>query len=117
MKSRKILVDQEYIDRQTYWANREAETLIKNVSAFQNDPDQAKRKESLKCKRCFYLRAGGFAGQAFTEQDCGICETTMIFSSTATDVVCPDCAKAHDICVECGGNIEIKVKKKVKCKK
>ena len=117
MKKSKVLVDQDYIDRQTHWANCEAETLIKNVSEFQSDSRQENRKKIHECKRCFYLRGSTIAGQAFTDQDCGICSQTMTFGNTDTNVVCYPCAENHDLCVKCGGNINMTILKKNKTKK
>jgi hypothetical protein len=107
MKKTKVLVDKDYIDRQTYWANREADDLIKSTSNFQNDSESESRLKLQLCKRCFYLRKGSIACQAFCDQDCGICGKTNTFSSSETDVLCFPCSKAHELCIKCGCNLNM----------
>ena len=114
MKKNKVTVDQKHIDRQNFYAKQEASKLIESVSNFQTDLHKENRKKLQQCKRCFYLRNGTIACQAFCDQDCGICSKTMSFSSSDTNIVCDSCAASHNLCAKCGADMDLKPLKPLK---
>lgn len=74
------------------------------------DTEKAKRIAKQNCKRCFY--GSRFGGQAITEQPCMCCHKSMMYGSTATDALCMDCAKENALCKCCGGDIELRARRK-----
>lgn len=80
------------------------------AKTLRKDPDKDLRIKDNMCIYCFYQKKEGiFAGQAFCERSCGICDVKMDFSSTYTDFLCAECAKDNDCCKHCGSNIDYKI--------
>jgi hypothetical protein len=75
--------------------------------------DDARRKERIKrheCKACFYIDRLG--GAAMTTRPCMGCGKDEMYGSTNTDVLCMNCARTHELCKHCGGDREIRVRRK-----
>ncbi len=64
------------------------------------DPSKEWRDKIQECRNCYY--SGYWGGQAITTSTCRICGKEMVFSSTAVDQYCIDCAKKYGICKHCG---------------
>lgn len=47
-----------------------------------------------------------------TTQPCMCCYKPVMYGSTATDALCMDCAREHDLCKRCGGDIELRTRRK-----
>ncbi len=67
------------------------------------------RLERHECVACFYSSKIG--GAAMTYRPCMSCGTDELYGSTATDVLCLQCAVAHRLCKHCGGDLEMKVRR------
>lgn len=78
-----------------------------DVDACEHD----RRREQL-CPMCFYLPVR-LAGQAMTERPCGICGRHVMYGSTATDVLCPECAQQHELCKRCGADLDLRQNRKL----
>lgn len=91
----------------TSMSKRMAEEAIEHVRAFETDPNPNARRVAGLCRTCMYLR-GGMAGQAFTAWACGICATEGMHPNTNTPRVCKECATAHQLCVQCGGDVALR---------
>lgn len=76
------------------------------------DWKKKERRAASKCRACFYS-SSRIGGAAMTSQPCGICEKDQMYSSTCTDVVCIDCARLHQICKECGADVELRPRRKL----
>lgn len=74
------------------------------------DPRREERLRTHKCKVCFYQAR--LAGQAFTSRPCMCCGEPQTYQTTATDVLCLECATAHHLCKGCGGDIEMDTKRR-----
>jgi len=85
------------------WQKDTDERVGAYVAATLGETKEQRTKRGLECKQCFYLRASRIAGQAFTNWKCRICGTERSHHNTAVPRYCDDCAKAHKLCVECGG--------------
>lgn len=85
--------------------------IIERAAKLLADPESIKRIEASECVVCFYSSKIG--GAVMTNQECGICDKTMHFSSTATDNFCLDCAVKYNLCKHCGGDIDMKYRRKV----
>jgi|SRR5699024_7370495 len=75
-----------------------------------SDTRKAERLSRQECKGCFY--ASRFGGAAITRRACMSCGEDQMYGSTATDVLCIECAKQHDLCAHCGGDIKMRVRRK-----
>lgn len=91
-------------------AKRRVKGWIEQAEKANNDPGKTDRLKKQECIACYYSSRVG--GQAITEQDCMCCGETQTYSSTATDVLCMDCARAHDLCKRCGGDIKMRSRRK-----
>jgi hypothetical protein len=76
------------------------------VKKLQDDPNRKARLDCRKCKACFYM-GGGIAGAAMTDYDCAFCGQRCFSGSTNVSKLCDPCAKANDLCVHCGADIEL----------
>ena len=74
------------------------------------DTDKAKRIAEQQCKCCFY--GGRIGGAAMTTQPCMCCHKPVMYGSTATDALCMDCAIENDLCKRCGGDIDLRARRK-----
>lgn len=96
-----------YIFSRTEQAKRHCKDVIESANAIQNDTKKEERLQQAECKACFYLR-GRIGGNVMTNVDCSACGKQMHFSNTSVDTVCKDCAKKHNLCKRCGGDIDMK---------
>ena len=91
-------------------ARRRVDNAIKLARDLENDSDKDGRLLRQRCKACHYFT--GIAGQAFTTQPCACCGKPQTYSSRSTDVLCMECAKEHDLCKHCGGDIEMRTQRR-----
>lgn len=70
------------------------------------DPDKKRRLEYQRCCSCHYIPR--MAGAAMTSQPCACCGKDQMNGSTNTAALCPECAKKHKLCMQCGGDIEMR---------
>ena len=96
----------------TYSAKQYVEDTLKRADEVKNDVRRAERVKAGKCPSCFYLRHGRIGCAAMTTQPCMCCGKDQVYGSTATDVLCLECAKEHDLCKQCGGDREMRVKRR-----
>ena len=98
--------DRYLLVSRTEMARRRVDGAIQLARDLGNDSDKEARILKQRCKACHYFSR--MAGQAFTSQPCAACGTSQTYSSTNTDVLCMDCAKRHDLCKHCGGDLEMR---------
>jgi hypothetical protein len=77
------------------------------------DLDKEARLDARECLFCFYMARPRIAGQAFTERPCGLCDKTIKHSNTAIGVICEACSDESGMCSHCGGDMNLKVRRKV----
>jgi len=103
--------------RDIEWAvdrNKERIQLYSRLALkFLTDPEKKERKLAQYCVCCFY-RESTLAGQAFTENQCGVCEVEMQWSSTHQEKLCLSCAQTLGLCRECTSTIDLKEPRKFK---
>ena len=87
-------------------------SYLKRCEDTLNDVNKKERIEKQECIYCFYLdsRVGG---SCMTTSYCGICNKTLHSGNTNTDALCIDCAKKHKLCKHCGGDINLKSRRKL----
>ena len=76
-----------------------------------NDEDKAARILAQECQGCFYLRKAG--GAMMTSRQCGLCDTEVHSCNTCIDRLCTDCARKNRLCKHCGGDIDMKQRRKL----
>lgn len=77
------------------------------VDNYNNDYDLFDRREEQVCKYCYYIILPFVVGlTTFVERNCLSCGKEMHFPSSVSDVLCIDCAKKHDACKHCGGEMD-----------
>jgi len=87
-----------------------ADTL-KRARAIEGDTDKVKRQERGLCVCCHYLNSR-IGGAAMTTQPCAACGQAQTYGSTYTDVLCLPCAKEHRLCKHCGGDVDMKTRRR-----
>jgi len=91
-------------------AKRSIRTVIEQANTYKDDPRKRQRLSENECVYCYYTPR--ISGQAMTRTECGICGKEMMFSNTDTDVICDDCAKEHELCKHCGGDVHMRERRK-----
>ena len=111
MELTKATIDKTSILRQTeknlYFIERMKERILK----FDTDSENETRYDKQVCKFCYYLgsRAGG---AACSSRPCAMCETTLHSGNTCVDILCKGCAIVNKLCTCCGGDIDLKPKRR-----
>ncbi len=75
------------------------------------DSERSERKTKQECVACFYI-VGRIGGAAITKRPCMSCGLDQMYGSTNTDVLCIECAHKHNLCKHCGGDVDMKVRRK-----
>ena len=91
-------------------AQQRVKAWIDHAAEVQADARKAERMARLECKACFYSSRLG--GQAITTRPCMSCGSREVYGSTNTDVLCAPCATAGDLCKHCGGDREMRARRK-----
>jgi hypothetical protein len=78
------------------------------------DGEHAARRAAHQCRHCFYRVSVAIACQAFTTWKCAHCDAEAQHPNSATPRVCTDCAEAFELCTECGGDVEMRFRQRVK---
>ena len=112
MRSRKRTISRCSVAHSTGHAVRYAKDYQDMVDNFRGDSSIKERVDAGKCKACFYFFKARVGGTVMTSQECGLCDDDMMFGSTATDPLCLSCAKENGLCKQCGGDIDMKNRRK-----
>ena len=91
-------------------AKEQVKHVLDLADNFKKDPDRKRRMQRHYCISCHYDSRIG--GSAMTNQACAACGVDEMYSSTATDKLCMDCAKKTETCKCCGGDIKMRVNRK-----
>jgi len=95
----------------SHYSGEHVKVAIELAKKLEADPDKKKRLQAQECKSCFYV-LGKLGCAAMTSRECSCCGKDMMFGSTCTDALCLDCAKKHGLCKHCGGDIDMKQRRK-----
>lgn len=113
MRSPHRRLDAAAIRYATSRAKGYAQELLQAVRDFEADPNRELRLETaLECKSCFYLHRSRVGGAAMTYWTCGVCGKEDLHGSTATPRVCISCAKEHQLCRNCGGDLHMRERRR-----
>jgi len=89
---------------------KETEEACRGITT---DHEKEERLSKPECRTCHYIRRSRIGGAAMTQALCSFCGTEMMFSNTCVDVLCPDCAKKHELCKHCGGDLRDRMRRKL----
>lgn len=106
MEYGKVDVNDAYIQKQTFYAKKEIRKSIENHERLKFDVDRDARLDANLCPQCHYLHKHRIGGRAMTTQPCGICGEDVMYTSTATDKLCPKCAEKNGLCKQCGALVD-----------
>lgn len=95
----------ESIDDQDAENRRRLDDYLKAAERCRADSSRNDRLGAGLCRCCYYLRTPRIAGHAITERPCGACGELKRYASTATDALCPECARELQLCRQCGGHL------------
>lgn len=105
MKREAPEMTQSLMARATERARARTSRLIEDARNLAEDTSRQQRLDAQKCSSCFYIAQIG--GAAMTSQDCMCCHQDQLHASTNTDVLCLSCAREHQLCRHCGGDLEM----------
>jgi hypothetical protein len=104
-------IDAVSVEHATDTAKMISEGGIQHALEFMADFNKEKRLKKRECKTCFYFRSGRIGGAAMTTVKCGVCEEDMMFGSTCIDKLCGKCSDENELCVFCGGDIKMRIRR------
>lgn len=83
---------------------------LRRHQKFQDDEDYDIRIMKDCCKACFYILGSLNSGP--TAAACKLCGIKAYSGSVIPDFCCGQCAKDMKLCCRCGGDIEMKLRRK-----
>lgn len=92
-------------EMQTRIAQWEIERLLRIAKQVVADEEREARVAACQCLRCWYCRRDTITGQAMTMWACGLCAKETMHSNTGVPRLCKACAATHNLCAECGGDV------------
>lgn len=112
MKARKGILSKSNVLMATSRGKRHVNDVLSSAKRLSTDEDRAERIKQSLCPCCFYLNKVRIGGAAMTTRECASCDKEMLFSSTATNLLCLPCASENKLCMRCGADIELKERRK-----
>lgn len=101
-----------YVSRTDY-ARQVIDSAEQRVAAVRSDADRSERRQAALCQCCYYFNSSRIGAAACTTSLCGSCERELHFGNTCIDVLCVDCAKDRGCCKHCGGDLNMKFRRKL----
>lgn len=92
-------------------SKRRVDQILALAKTISEDCKRGERLIAQKCLFCYY--ESPIAGRAITHRPCMCCGERQTYPSTSTGVLCQPCAKKLDLCCHCGGDIEMRLDRKV----
>lgn len=102
-----------FVFDRTYRQGVRLDSYLNRATAASEDVRRAERIEKSLCKICMYIEGGGMSCTSITNADCRFCGAKMVFGSSFTDDLCPDCAKTHRLCKHCMADVDFKKRRKL----
>lgn len=110
MEQRPQAMSKSHMIGATERAKQRVKSWLDLAAEVQADARKTARLAALECKACFY--ASRIGGAAMTCRACMSCGSREVYGSTNTDVLCAPCATAGDLCKHCGGDRELRSRRK-----
>lgn len=109
-EQRPMAMDVANMSRATEMARLRVKHVLDLAEQISTDARKAERLKRQECKGCFY--GSRLGGAAITQRACMCCAQMQSYGSTATDVLCMPCAQKSELCKHCGGDIELRVRRR-----
>lgn len=109
MRQRRARLDKASIASNSAQAKRRVDGHLKLAEKLKSDGERKLRLEVQLCKACHYFSRIG--GAAITHRECSACGEDQVYGSTATDALCLGCASKYDLCKQCGGDVEMQLRR------
>jgi hypothetical protein len=90
---------------QTAMNKSKVKSAIKLAAQLVQDPQKTLRAKKNYCLVCWYMPR--IVMHAFTAVDCESCKAKVTFVNSFTDKFCMPCAREHQLCAHCGGEVEL----------
>ena len=113
MKAKKGVLNRANIAHATGRGKRYVDETLTAARKLSKDEDRKERLTKSLCLSCFYLFKSRMGGATITQRECACCDKEMQFGSTATDLLCLDCASDNGLCAQCGADVELKERRKL----
>ena len=110
MQQRPIVMNKGNMIGATERAKARVKSWAELAAEVESDARKADRLKRHECKACFY--ASRIGGAAMTTRPCMSCGSEEMYGSTNTDVLCMGCATTHGLCKHCGGDLEMRARRK-----
>lgn len=110
MAQRPMVMSKATMVGATERAQQRIKAWLDLARSVETDARKSERLAQLECKACFYSSRMG--GAAMTYRPCMSCGSNELYGSTNTDVLCTPCATAGDLCKHCGGDRELRARRK-----
>lgn len=108
----KFEFDLNELNYKTFISRSRVNRILALADNLKKDPDKTKRLNGLHCLICWY-QSGKIVGQAFTSWSCKSCGQTGMHPNTGVPQLCNNCAEKMQACIECGGDLNLKKRKKL----
>ena len=96
-----------WTDKDIQMANWSKNSQLKNLRTKLNNYDNDNQKQTRDtCRCCYYINCDRAAFQAFTTVNCRNCGKEMVFPTSHTDRLCPECANELNLCKHCGSSMD-----------
>ena len=105
MHIRKSKCNRVSVCNATWLAKETMSHVIKLAKLYRDDPEKSKRHKDQECPVCYYNK-GRVGGAACTTVQCALCDEVMHYGNTCVDDLCVACAKKHNLCHHCGGDVD-----------
>ena len=90
----------------TFWSKRLVGDHLRSGSHAVLDDAKRDRLSRNECIACYYfVTSFSWAGQAFTEYKCQLCDKESMYHNTNTPKYCEECSKDNNMCVRCGSEL------------
>lgn len=109
-EQRPLAMNVANMSRATEMARSRVKHVLELAEQISTDARKAERLARHECKGCFYSSRLG--GAAITQRACMSCAQMQTYGSTATDVLCMPCAQNGELCKHCGGDIEMRARRR-----
>lgn len=110
MKQNASKIDRASVELATARAKDYVAATAELCRKFIEDPEREVRVAKCYCISCHYMRHLG--GASMTIRPCGLCGEDHVYGSTYTDALCKPCALKNGLCKHCGGDVEMKNRRK-----
>ena len=92
------------------------DAVVKNALDMLADAEKKERISKSTCVPCWYLGKRRIVGHAMSTRPCGICGHDVRSANTHVGTICLRCGTANELCVDCGGDVKMRPRRKFRKK-